>query len=96
MISDEAREFFGTLGQRGWRPALIGWGLTLALVALAWVFVWRFAMGQTTLADFAALAPILAVVMQHVHQRGPSGLPLPPRVNRPNADGALVNSQAIA
>lgn len=82
------RELLGRFGQGGWRPALIGWGLGSALVALAWAFVWRFAAGTTTLADFAALAPVVGVVMQYVHMRGPPSQPSP--------TGGLVNNQALA
>lgn len=83
-----SREFLGRFGQGGWRPALLGWGLGSALVALAWAFVFRFASGSTTLADFAALAPVIAVVMQYVHLRGPPALASP--------TGGLVNNDALA
>lgn len=82
------RELLGRVGQSGWRPALLGWGLGSALVALAWAFVLRFAAGETTLADFAALAPVLAIVMQYVHLRGAPAQPSP--------TGGLVNNEAIA
>lgn len=82
------RELLGRLGQQGWRPALIGWGLGSAIVALAWAFVFRFANGTTTFADFAALAPVLALVMQYIHLRGAPSQPSP--------TGGLVNNGAIA
>jgi len=82
------RELIGRVGQGGWRPALLGWGLGSALVALAWAFVWRFANGSTTLADFAALAPVIAVVMQYVHLRGAP--------STPPSTGGLVNNGALA
>lgn len=88
MIS---RELIGVFGQKGWRPTLIGWGLGSALVALAWVFVFRFASGSTTLADFAALAPVLAILMQYVHLRGPAS----PAASSLTPQGGLVNNGAL-
>lgn len=94
MISDDVRTLVAKVGQEGWRPSLIGWGLGSALVALAWVFVYRFAIGATTLADFAALAPIVAIIMQYIAARGPGRRgPLP---NTPTPDGGLVNNGALA
>lgn len=77
------RDFIGKLGQSAWRPALIGWGLGSALVALAWVLVYRFAIGATTLQDFAALAAFLPLA-QYIHVRGaPSQAPGPNEAPRP-------------
>ena len=81
------RELIGRIGQGAWRPSLIGWGLGSALVALAWVLVWRFACGTTTLQDFAALAAFLPLA-QYINLRGPAAPPAP--------TGGLVNNEAIA
>lgn len=94
MISDDIRSLVGKFGQEGWRPSLIGWGLGSALVALAWAFVYRFAIGATTLADFAALAPIVAIVMQYIAARGPGRRGALPQ--SPTPEGGLVNNMATA
>lgn len=77
------RNLIGKVAHAGWRPSLLGWGISSALVALAWAFVFRFWAGTTTLADFAALAPCLAIAMQYVQLRGKSSADAPaaPMVN---------------
>lgn len=85
------RDFLGTLGQGAWRPALIGWGLGSALVALAWVLVYRFAIGATTLQDFAALAAFLPLA-QYIHLRGHSSS----QQQSSSPSGGLINNEAIA
>ena len=82
------RELLGKFGQSGWRPLVIGWGLSLALVALAWVLVYRFAIGATTSADLIALGGAILPLMQYIHLRG---APMPP-----SPTGGLINDAAIA
>lgn len=81
LEGSRTRRLIGSVAHAGWRPTLLGWGIGSALVALAWVFVYRFANGLTTLQDFAALAPCLAIAMQYVALRGKGGGDAAPFVN---------------
>ena len=82
-----ARSLIGRFGQSGWRPSLLGWGLGLALVTLAWVIVYRFAIGATTTTDLVALGGIALQFSRYVELRG--------RPSEPSPTGGLVNNTAI-
>jgi hypothetical protein len=82
------RELLGRVGQGGWRPALIGWGIGIPLVALFWIIVIRFAMGATTIMDLVAFGGMLAQFARYVELRGAPSQPSP--------TGGLVNNHAIA
>lgn len=94
MVSDQTREFWGTLAHRGWRPYL-GWGVSTGLILIVFAIAFRLFMGTLGLTEMAALAAAIVPVMQYIHIRGGSS-PMPPRVNAPHGDGGLVNNQAIA
>lgn len=81
------REVLGRFGQGGWRPALIGWGIGIPIVALFWVIVIRFALGLTTIADIVAFGALLAQFARYVELRGQPSIPSP--------SGGLVNNHAI-
>jgi hypothetical protein len=82
------RELIGRIGQSGWRPSLIGWGLGSALVALAWAIVFRFALGAASLTDLAALVAAGVPLVQYIRLRGAPSQPSP--------TGGLVNNEALA
>lgn len=84
------RELLGKLGQHAWRPALLGWGIGSAIVALAWVLVVRFAMGLTTLQDVAALGAVLIPACQYIHLRGPASPDAPPMARGPGAEAGCT------
>lgn len=86
------RELLGTLGQAGWRP-FTAWGIGLALVGLAWAFVFRFATGATTMQDFIALGGVVVPLLQQSFLRSAERMNGPPPT--PPAEG-LVNNAAIA
>lgn len=83
-----SRELLGRIGQSGWRPSLIGWGLGSALVALAWGVVFRVWTGSATVADLAVLGGTLVPLLQYIHLRGAPSIPSP--------TGGLVNNEALA
>lgn len=64
------REVLGRVGQHGWRPGLIGWGIGLPIVALMWVVVVRFALGVTTLQDLGALLLAIVPFVNYIRERG--------------------------
>lgn len=67
-MDDDLRSLLAKFAVHGPRPFLM-WSLTLALAALGFAFVYRFAMGSITPADFMALIPIVAPLMQQLYQR---------------------------
>ena len=82
------RGFLGSLATRGWRNYL-AWGAITILHLMGLVFVWRFAMGTLTPADFIALAGILVPLCQQIfarHAEKIAGV----------ADPAYVNPAALA
>lgn len=81
------RELLGRFGQGGWRPALIGWGIGIPIVALFWIIVIRFAMGLTTVMDLVAFGGMLAQFWRYMEMRGAPSIPSP--------TGGLVNNEAI-
>lgn len=82
------RELIGRFGQGGWRPALIGWGIGIPLVALFWIIVIRFALGATTVMDLVAFGGMLAQFARYVELRG---RPIPS-----SPTGGLVNNESIS
>lgn len=68
MVSNETREFLGTLSTRGWRNFLM-WGMSLVLLMLGFAFVYRFAVGTLSGADFVALAGVVGPLLYGQHTR---------------------------
>lgn len=90
-MSTELRLLLGTVATRGWRNYLT-WGAVTFLHGLGGVFLWRFAMGTITPADFIALLGVVGPLLYQMWARTTeirAGV-----ANRPS-DG-LVNNGSLA